>query len=219
MTHSKKALLIGASGLIGSHCLQALLDDVYFTQIEVWVRKPLAIKHLKLKCIIRDLGDISQIPATDATHVFCCLGTTIKKAGTQAAFRKVDFDYVVEMAKLAERSHVTNFTLISSIGANPQSGNFYLCVKGQMEEAVKSCSIHSIIILRPSMLLGKRQEFRIGEEVGKALMHALNFLFVGKLRKYRGIQASAVAKEMIELAKESSAGIRVVESDKIRKWQ
>jgi uncharacterized protein YbjT (DUF2867 family) len=219
MIPSKKVLLIGASGLIGHHCLRLLLADNEYTHVEIWVRQPFEIKHPKLKCIVTDFNDITKIPSTDATHIFCCLGSTIKKAGSQSAFRKVDYEYVAELAKLAERSHAENFSVVSSIGANPNSGNFYLRVKGEMEVSLKACSIPSILILRPSMLLGKRQEFRFGELMGKAMMQSFGFLLVGKLRKYRGIQAETVARVIVKLAKKQSKGILILESDQINKWQ
>jgi len=219
MIQPKKALIVGATGLIGSNCLKILLNDSSFSLTEVWTRKPMELIHPRLKNIVTDFRDIAKIQSTDATHIFCCLGTTIAKAGSQSAFREVDFEYVLALAKLAERSDTLSFSVISSIGANPKASNFYLRTKGEMEEAVNACSIPSIIILRPSMLLGKRQEFRFGEMVGKALMLAFNFMLVGKLRKYRGIQAVSVASAMVRLAKENSKGIVVIESDQIHKWQ
>lgn len=216
---AKKALIVGASDLIGGCCLQELTNVIEFTHIESWGRKPLKISNSRLKNVQVNFTDIAKIPSTDATHLFCCLGTTIRKAGSQAAFREVDFEYVVALAKLAERSHAEKFLVISSIGANSGSGNFYLRVKGEMEEAVKSLAIPSIIFMRPSMLLGKRPEFRIGEEFGKMIMLAFNFLLVGKLRKYRAIEATTVARAMLTLAKEPTHGMLVVESDHIHKWQ
>jgi uncharacterized protein YbjT (DUF2867 family) len=219
MPSIKKVLLIGATGLTGSQCLRELIADNNFAQIEAWVRKPLDISHPKLKCVITDFSKISHIQSTTATHIFCCLGTTIRKAGSQEAFREIDCGYVVELAKLAERSHAEKFIVISSLGASADSGNFYLHVKGEMEEAVKNCSIPSIIILRPSILLGKRQEFRIGEVIGKGLFRTFNFLLVGKLKKYRGIESATVARAMLTLAKEQSEGVYIIESDHIHKWQ
>jgi uncharacterized protein YbjT (DUF2867 family) len=219
MPSIKTALLIGATGLTGSLCLRELIADNYFTYIEAWVRKPLDISHPKLKSILMDFSMISQLPSTTATHIFCCLGTTIRKAGSQEAFREVDYGYVVELAKLAERSHAETFLVISSLGANAGSGNFYLRVKGEMEETIKKCTIPSIIIMRPSMLLGNRPEFRAGEQIGKGLMKAFNFLLVGKLKRYRGIEAATVARAMLTLAKEQSEGTFIVESDHIHKWQ
>lgn len=217
MKRSGKALLVGATGLIGSQCLKALLEDDAFTEVEAWVRKPIGMIHRKLRIVLVDFPDISRIPATDASHIFCCLGTTIKNAGSKDAFRRVDFEYVVEMAKLAQRSHVEKFLLISSLGANLDSTNFYLHTKGEMEEEVTRCGIPSVIILRPSMLLGKRNEFRLAEVIGKAFMQAFNFMFIGNFKKYRAIKASDVAKAMVRLAKEENAGVLKVESDQIQK--
>jgi uncharacterized protein YbjT (DUF2867 family) len=219
MSTSKKALLIGATGLIGSHCLQELITDKEFAHVEIWVRNPLEIKHPGLKCVIKDFRSISKISSTDATHIFCCLGTTIKIAGSKEAFREVDYEYVVELARLAERSGTEKFLVVSSIGANSRSGNFYLRVKGEMEEAIKCCKIPSIIIMKPSMLLGKRKEFRAGEQIGKGLMLAFDFLLVGKLKKYRGNEAATVARAMVTLAKEQNTGIFLADSDHIRKWK
>jgi uncharacterized protein YbjT (DUF2867 family) len=219
MPLAKKALIVGASGLIGGSCLTELTNDKEFTHIETWGRKLLKLSNSRLKSVQLDFTGIAKIPSTDATHIFCCLGTTIRKAGSKAAFREVDFEYVLEMAKLAERSKAEKFLVISSIGANSGSGNFYLRVKGEMEEAVRSLSIPSIIFMRPSMLLGRRPEFRIGEEIGKLVMLAFNFMLVGNLRKYRAIEAATVAKAMLTLAKEPTRGMLVVESDHIHKWQ
>jgi uncharacterized protein YbjT (DUF2867 family) len=216
MNRPGKALLVGATGLIGSHCLQTLLNDDTFVEVEAWVRKPLGMIHRKLRIVLIDFPDISRIPVTDATHVFCCLGTTIRNAGSKDAFRKVDLEYVVEMAMLAKRSGVQKFLVISSLGANAAASNFYLRTKGEMEAAVIQCDLPSVIILRPSMLLGKRKDFRPAEVIGKAVMQAVNFLLVGSLKKYRAIQAGDVAQAMVKLAKENNQGIQKIESDQIR---
>lgn len=216
MNKSRKALLVGATGLIGSHCLQALLNDSTFTEVEAWVRKPLGMIHPKLRIVLIDFPDISRIPYTDASHVFCCLGTTIKNAGSQEAFHRVDYEYVVEMAKLAQRSGVEKFLVISSLGASVESSNFYLRTKGEMEKEVINCGLAAVIILRPSMLLGKRNEFRLGEVIGKAVMQVLNFILISKMKKYRAIKASDVSLVMVKLAKENNTGILKIESDQIQ---
>ncbi len=212
----KKALLLGSSGLIGSHCLIELLADEYYTTIEIWVRTSSGIKHPKLKETIIDFDNIKN-KSTDAQHVFCCLGTTIKKAKSQEAFRKVDFDYVVDLAKISEKSEVEKFLVISSIGAKMNTKNFYLRTKGQMEKAIKQCKIPSIFIFQPSILLGKRKEFRFGELIAKFLMRLFKYLFWGKMKKYRGIEATNIAKAMVMLAKEENQGVHVLISDEIQK--
>jgi len=216
MNRSGKALLVGATGLIGSHCLQALLYDNAFTEVEAWVREPLGLIHSKLRIVLIDFPYISRIPTTDASYVFCCLGTTIRNAGSQDAFRKVDFEYVVEMAKLAQRSGVEKFLVISSLGAGVGASNFYLRTKGEMEEEVIRCGLPAVVILRPSMLLGKRKEFRPAEVVGKAAMQVFNFILFGKLKKYRAIKASDVARAMVRLAKDNNTGVLKIESDQIQ---
>jgi uncharacterized protein YbjT (DUF2867 family) len=211
-----KALLIGSNGLIGSSCLKELLTDNYYTSIEIWVRNSSGIEHPKLIETIVNFDELKIMKPTDAQQVFCCLGTTIKKAKTKEAFRMVDYDYVVDLAKLSEKSGVEKFQVISSIGANAKTNNFYLKTKGEMEEAVKRCKIPSIIILRPSILFGKRKEFRFGEAIGKFMMRLLTYFFWGKMKKYRGIEASAVAKAMICLAKGEKYGFFIVESDELQ---
>ncbi|MDP4185619.1 MAG: NAD(P)H-binding protein [Bacteroidota bacterium] len=215
MEQSHKALLVGASGLIGGQLLELLLNDEYYSEVEIWLRKPTGISHPKLRERIIDFSTITDIPSVEIDHLFCCIGTTIKKAGTQDAFRKVDFEYVVNLAQLAERSTCSKFIVISSIGADSKSSNFYLRVKGEMEETVRSTRIPGIIIIRPSLLLGKRREFRLGEKIFQFLMPSINHLLIGKLKKYRGIESLNVAKAMLSLAKNDTNGISVIESDKI----
>ena len=212
-----KALIVGSTGLIGNCCLQELLTDDTYTVIEIWVRKPTEYSQHRLIEKLINFDKISEMPSTDADHMFCCLGTTINKVKSKELFVKIDRDYVTELAKLAERSGCKSFVVISSIGANSNSGNFYLRTKGEMEDALKKLAIPSIYILRPSILLGKRNEFRFGELLGKAFMVGFQFLFIGKLRKYRGIQASVVGRAMISLAKSEGNGIFTIESDQIQK--
>jgi uncharacterized protein YbjT (DUF2867 family) len=216
METNNKALVVGASGLVGNLCVRELLNDEYYDTVEVIVRKSLGIVHPKLLERIIDFSELHAIPLVDAPHIYCCLGTTIAKAKTQEAFRKVDYEYVLEMGKLAERSQASKFIVISSIGASYQSRNFYLRTKGEMEEALKKLSIPGVFVLRPSFLMGKRKDFRFGEYVARGVMIFAGFLLVGKLKKYKGIKALNVARAMIELAKSRSAGFVILESDKIQ---
>ena len=211
----KKVLLIGASGLTGRLCLEELLKDDYFTEVEIWVRKSLEISNPKLIEKIINFSEIGEMSAVDSDYIFCCLGTTIKKAKTKKAFRKVDFEYVTQLAKLVERAGAENFIVISSIGANAGSGNFYLRTKGEMEQFVKECKIPAIYLLRPSFLIGKRNEVRVGEKIAMNIFSALGFFMIGKFKKYRGIDALIVAKAMIILSKKRESGVHFVESDQI----
>ncbi|MFZ4400038.1 MAG: NAD-dependent epimerase/dehydratase family protein [Bacteroidales bacterium] len=208
-----KAIIIGASGLIGKKLLSLIENDNYFDIIEVWARKPLKTNNHKT---VVKIIDFNQFPdMTDTNAVFCCIGTTIKKAGSQEAFRKVDFDIPVSIAEQCQKSKVEKLFVISSLGANQASGNNYLKTKGEMEIALTLFNIPTIIILRPSMLLGKREEFRFGELIGKFIIQFIGFFLLGKMKKYRGIQALTVAHSMLNIAKKSNTGITILESDKI----
>jgi len=211
-----KALVVGATGLIGKECVLQLLQNSNYDEVIVWVRKSIGYSHAKLNEQIIDFSNIETIQISGINHIFCCLGTTIKKAKNIEAYHKIDVDYVVQLAQLAEKNKVQKFVVISSLGANKTSSNYYLKMKGEMEEAVSKCNIPSIIILRPSMLLGKRQEFRMGELIGKAVMKTIGFVFIGKLKKYAGIKSSDVVKTMICLANQNNSGVLVYESDQIK---
>jgi len=212
-----KSIIAGATGLIGKALLNLLIHSDSHEQIEIWVRKPsAAIDHRFTESVLA-FEELPDIPEVAANHLYCTLGTTIRKAKTKENFYRVDVTYVVSLAKLAERSGITCFLVISSIGANPASLNFYLRTKGEMEEAVTSCSIPSIYILRPSMLLGKRDEKRSGENVGKILSKIAHPFMFGSLRKYRAIHAESVARAMIRCARESKPGIHILESDDIHR--
>lgn len=210
-----KALVAGSTGLIGELLVKELLADDRVTEVEVLVRKPGITSYPKLRERVIDFSEILKLQGLSATHVFCCLGTTIKKAGSQEAFREVDYRYVADLAALAARSGCSNFTVVSSVGADAKSGNFYLRTKGEMEEAVKTSGIPSIVIMRPSMLLGDRKEFRFGEAVGKWVMKGVNPLLQGSWVKYRAVEAAAVARAMLRLSALNTPGITIAEWKKI----
>ena len=197
----KTAILFGATGLTGSIVLQNLVQDERYENIKVFSRSELTVKSDKIKLFQTNLEDIEQFSG-DITgdDLFCCLGTTIKKAGSKDNFRKVDLYFPVKIAEIASRNNVSNFLMISSIGADPDSSGFYLRTKGEAEQAVRGYSFNKIVILRPSMLLGKRNEFRLLEEAGKLIMLPMKYILTGKLRKYRAIDANRVAKAMIKFA-------------------
>jgi len=217
MTDTKTALLVGASGLVGGHCLQFLLDEPSYTRVTVLVRKPLYVTHEKLvqhTINFDDLTTFGEVLAAD--DVFCCLGTTIKKAGTQEAFRKVDFDYPIKIAALTEHCGAAQFLLVSSIGADSHSRIFYNRVKGEMEEAIRKISFTTVHIFRPALLLGDRTEYRAGEKAGAFIMSGLKFALAGPFKKYRAIQARDVAKTMVRTAQMNLCGINIFESQRIQ---
>jgi uncharacterized protein YbjT (DUF2867 family) len=154
----------------------------------------------------------------DPPHVddaFCCIGTTIKKAGSQDAFRRVDYDYVLAFARAAQRAGARQFLLVTALGADPASRIFYSRVKGEIEQAVRQLPFQGIQIFRPSFLMGKRAEARLAERLGIPVARALAPLLVGPLRRYRPIHAADVARAMVQIAKEDLRGPNVFEYDGI----
>jgi uncharacterized protein YbjT (DUF2867 family) len=213
----KTALLLGAGGLVGGHCLQLLLEDEAYAKVIIWVRKPLALRHSKLEQAVVDFARLeSHAEPANANDVFCCLGTTIKKAGSPAAFRQVDFTYPFKIAKIAAANGAEQFLIVTALGANPQSSIFYNRVKGEIEAALTPLPFRAVHIFRPSLLLGERQEVRPGEKIAEKAAGAFSFLFRGPLRKYRPIPARVVAAAMIEVAKRNLPGVNIFESDRIQ---
>ena len=213
----RTALLLGASGLIGGHCLDLLLRDEAYDQVIVLVRKSLPKNHPKLTQYEVNFDRLAEHETLlKADDVFCCLGTTIKKAGSQDAFRKVDFTYAHEAAKLAAASGAKQFLLVSSLGADAKSSVFYSRVKGEIEAAISALNFKSVSIFRPSLLLGERAEFRLAERLAEPFAKALSFFLIGGLRKYRAIEARTVAAAMIEIAKKEIQGVKVYESDRVQ---
>ncbi|MCW3104521.1 MAG: oxidoreductase [Bacteroidetes bacterium] len=211
------AIVIGATGLIGKELVTQLLSDAGFSTVKVFVRKKLELQHQKLEQVITDFDKISaSSEKITGDVVFCAMGTTIRVAGSQEAFVKVDHTYVLNFAEAAKKNGVTRFVLVSSLGVSESGGNFYLTVKRDIEHALKRLKFASLIIVRPSMLLGQRAEFRLGESIGKFLMKALGFLFIGKLKKYKAIEAAVVAKAMIALSKVNLEDVSVFESDRLQ---
>ncbi len=205
-------MLFGASGLTGSHLLQQLLQDTAYQEVISFGRRKLNIEHPKLSQQVLDINNLNEhITSIKADVLFCCLGTTIRKAGSKQAFREVDHDYVVSLMQMAEKNRIPHFLVISSMGANARSRNFYLRTKGEMEERLKKADIDSKTILRPGLIMGKRKEFRLGESVAVALMKLISPLMFGTLKKYRGIQAKKIARAMLLLSLERHP-LRIVES-------
>lgn len=204
---NKTATLLGASGLIGNHLLLLLLEDSDYKTVKTILRSPISIKHTKLQQIIIDLADEEAMKAAieNSDAVFCTIGTTNKKVkGNKQAYNKVDFDIPVLAAKLAHICAVPKFVLVSVTGANANSNNFYIRLKGMVEDVISNIPIPSIGIMQPSILLGKRKERRVGEQIGKFLMQIVSPLFVKKLQKYKPIHALDVAEAMISFAKDNS---------------
>ena len=210
------ATLVGATGLIGSYLLQELLNDPYFDTVRILIRRPVDITHPKLEKKIVDFNESDSllVALSNSNALFCAIGSTMKKVkGDKEAYRKIDFDIPVRLARFCKMTGCEKFILVSSAGANSKSGNFYQRLKGETDEAIKSVGLTTVHIMRPSLLLGERKEFRLGENLGKAVMTTLSFLIP---EKYKAIQGKDVAKVMLALAKKNEEGIFVHENSEIR---
>lgn len=210
----KIALVVGSTGLIGNLLVRKLVEDNDFAQVITLARRESNWQHEKLVNMIVDfdkLTDHQEVKHADVA--FCCLGTTMKKAGSKAAFYKVDYEYVLAFANYALQHGCKQFHLVSAMGANQKSMFYYNQVKGQIEEEIKKIGFESIHIMRPSLLLGDRKEKRLGEDVGKLFATAFSFLIPAN---YKGIQAESVANYMQQLSKDSLQGTFIHESAEIR---
>jgi len=210
---TRKALVAGASGLVGGFLLDALLESPLYAEVHSLGRRPLPKQHPRLAQHTVDFARLSDVELPPVDDAFCTLGTTIKKAGSQEAFRAVDHDAVLAFAKAARQAGARRFVVVTALGANPHSRVFYNQVKGEVEEALKSVGFESLVILRPSLLLGERAERRPGEHAAIVLSKALGPL----LRPFGGrpIEARTVARAMLSLASDAPPGVRVVPSGEL----
>lgn len=202
------ALLAGATGLVGGNCLRQLLESPAYSRIIALLRRPLGIDHPRLE---ERIVDWERIRFADLTcdDAFCALGTTMAKAGSQDAFRSVDFGYSVNLARRALECEARRFVLVSSVGAGAGSSNFYLRVKGETEAAIAAMPFEAVHIFRPSFLIGERNEHRAAERIAVSLALTLRWAFVGPARKYRPVHADQVACAMIAAAQSSRLGLQV----------
>jgi uncharacterized protein YbjT (DUF2867 family) len=213
----RNALIFGATGLVGNSLLSQLLADDQYEKVVTITRKSIENKHPKLIQLLLDFDSIDLLKLDlQVNDVFCALGTTIKTAGSQEAFYKVDYTFVVNIAKWSAANGVQRLLIVSAMGANAKSRIFYNRVKGEMEIAVSQLNIPQICVFRPSLLLGDRKEKRGGEKIAQAVIGTLGFLFTGSLLKYRGINADVVAKSMIQAANEDLKGFTVFESGEMQ---
>lgn len=213
----RSALVIGATGLVGSNLVKQILYDEHYSNVKVAVRKKLPLEHQKLEQHIIDFDNIHNFDEVfRVDDIFCCIGTTIKKAGSQEAFIKVDYNYAFEAAKQGLLNDAAKFLIISSIGADSDSSIFYKRVKGDIEDSVSKLGYNTVIVFRPSLLVGNRNEFRLGEKLGCLFMKLFSVFLTGKYKKFKAINASDVAKAMLNVAKGNAEGVHIYESDSIQ---
>jgi len=214
----KRAVIFGASGLVGRELLTILTNDAEISEIIVVVRKKIDEQSPKVKQIcLTDFSGLDNFK--DSLHAdmfFCCIGTTIKKAGSEEEFRRVDFQIPVAVAQMAEALSIPSLVVISSVGADAASSNFYLRTKGEMEKTVAGVYHGNLKFVRPSLLMGDRKEFRFGEKTAVVFMKVFGWIFVGPLRRYKGVNASDVAFCMRQIASDNSDK-KVYESDELHK--
>ncbi len=205
----RRVLLAGATGLVGRECLSLLAADPGVAAVTALVRRaPDAgmVHHRKLHFEPIDFEQLGlHARKVAADQVICALGTTLRRAGSREAFRHVDFDYPLALARIARRQGARHFLLVSAMGADPGSRVFYSRVKGELEQALAALDYPSLTILRPSLLLGERDEFRLGEELARRFAWAAP-------RRYAPVRASDVAAALVEAAREDAPGMRVIES-------
>jgi uncharacterized protein YbjT (DUF2867 family) len=213
---NKTAIIAGASGLIGQSLIQLLLKSDKYSKVIALVRTTLGINHTKLSELKVDfdtIRDFTDFPKCD--DIFCCLGTTIKNAGSKEAFYKVDYTYCHELAKRGLAAGADRFFQVTAMGADSKSSNFYSRVKGQLEDQLSFLGYKTIYIFKPSLLRGDRKEFRFGEKLALIITRAIPF--IGPLKKYRPIHVDKVADAMLKVAKQEDKGFYYYQSDIMQK--
>lgn len=210
------ALITGSTGLVGKELLASLSSNQYYNELHLPVRRKTDNVQAGVYYHIVDFSNLdSFILGNPIRDVYICLGTTQKKAGGRAGFYLVDHDYVLNVATWAKHHGAERLCLISSIGANQRSSSFYLKTKGKIEQELINLEFKHLCIVRPSLLLGKRDEYRWAEEMAAKIYPAMSFLLVGKLKKYRAVKAEKVAQAMFHFTTGLNEPLLIAENDKI----
>lgn len=213
-THPRRTLVVGATGLVGREIVALLAEDARVSEIVALVRRPSSTspRDRRIREVVVDFDALDRDPSLFAVdQVFCALGTTIKKAGSQAAFRRVDFDYPLQVAKLAREAGARHLLLVSALGADARSSVFYNRVKGELEEAIGALGFPAFTIARPSLLEGDRAEVRFGEIIGARLA----FLAPGR---WKPVHVRQVARALVHASAEEPAGTQVLENVELRRY-
>jgi len=201
MGKQKKAIVLGATGLVGGILLDLLLKDERYEKVIVFSRRELNMAHPKLKTCIGDLLNLEGFSDKFmADEVFCCIGTTQAKTPNKETYRKIDFGIPVSAAQMCKEKEINTFIVISAMGSNANSSIFYNRLKGEMEDVVLSTALEKTHIVQPALIGGKRTEKRLGESFFKSVLNTLDFLMIGPLKKYKVIRPETIAKAMLWLA-------------------
>ncbi|MEO7996525.1 MAG: NAD-dependent epimerase/dehydratase family protein [Gemmatimonadaceae bacterium] len=204
------AIVLGATGLVGSELVKVLLSTPFYSSILLLNRRPSAHSHEKISERIINF-DAPELEGISGGHLYCALGTTLRKAGSRSRQFKIDCEYPTDIATRLRNQGVTSMLLVSSVGANRNANNFYLRTKGQLEKNIMGLNFECTVIARPSFLTGSRSESRSGEALATVMLSALSPLMVGALRRYRGIEASEVAARLVREGQAEARGVRIVE--------
>jgi uncharacterized protein YbjT (DUF2867 family) len=212
-----KALVLGSSGLIGLETINLLLNNDKYEVVYAISRSELPIKNNKLIQILADYNSIeTKIKDLQIHHFFCCIGSTRAKTPDKTKYYEIDLEYPKKVASILIANGSTSLCLVSSMGANPTSNNFYLKLKGDVEESLRAIGFKSFHIFRPSLLLGNRKEFRLTERITKFIYPIFNLLLVGKMKDYRSIQAKDIAAAMINVSITSNLGDYIYQTQLIK---
>lgn len=201
----------GASGLVGNEILIQLLNNPLTEKVLVLARSPLGFGHAKMQVVVAPFDQLDQLEVAEKIDIgFCALGTTLRKAGSKERQQEIDRDYVISFGRFCQKVGVEKIGIVSSIGANEHSSNFYLRTKGEMERGVTQLGIPLTVFIRPSFLIGPRKEKRFSDKLIQALSFVISPLLFGKAKKYRGIHGSEVARKLIETTLSESPGIHYI---------
>lgn len=213
-----KAIIAGATGLIGSNLLNILLTQPEYDEVVILVRRSTGIKHVKLTELVIDFDNLGDYAAKITGHaLFCCLGSTKRKTPDLNIYRKIDHDYPLKLAQLAKQNRIDQYHFVSSLGANGNASGFYLKTKGKTEEDIKQAGVKCLHIYQPALLTGDRKEYRGPmEKIATTVMKAIDPLLIGSLKKYRSIAGHTVAMAMFKESINNNEGIFIHPSDNIK---
>lgn len=196
----RTAIVVGATGFTGQFLVKQLCESDEYTSVSIIVRRKPDFNHRKLNVRVRDFDRLEEKDLEIADDLFCCLGTTIKKAQSKEMFQKVDLEYPLQIASLAKKVGVPNFHVISAVGSNKKSPFFYSQVKGRLEEELIALNLPSLSIFKPSLIIGGREEFRLGERLSEGLFKTLNPVLRGPFKKMRAVEGRQLAFAMYHYA-------------------